>query len=185
MPFVGSIATTQDPNASDSEKGLALTLMLLEAATLGAGHAIVAAVQIGRVARLGDDAVRLAGPAVAGGVTTLEASAIRFSQSSVNGVEAIANSMRTSGWVGPPVDVVSIGGRLITVDNTRVLAAHLTGTPVQAVIRGAGEALPASMAGRFGTATTWGEAVMARIGGQNAAYRAANPLGSWFIGATP
>lgn len=119
------------------------------------------------------------------GAATLESSAIRFSQSSVNGAEAITNSMRASGWVGAPIDVVSIEGRLITVDNTRLLAAQLSGTPVQAVVRGAGEALPASMAGRFGAATTWGEAVTARIAGQNAAYRAANPLGSWFIGVTP
>jgi len=117
--------------------------------------------------------------------TTLESSAIRFSQSSVNGVEEIAASMRANGWVGAPVDVVATQGGLVTVDNTRVLAASLTNTPVQAVVRGAGEALPASMAGRFGAATTWGEAVAARIGGQNAAYRAANPLGSWFIGVTP
>jgi hypothetical protein len=119
------------------------------------------------------------------GVTTLEASAIRFSQSSVNGAGEIAASMAKNGWVGAPVDVVSVGGRLVTVDNTRVLAAHMTGTPVQALVHGAGEALPASMAGRFGTATTWGGAVEARIAGQNAAYRAANPLGSWFIGVTP
>jgi hypothetical protein len=119
------------------------------------------------------------------GAATLESSAIRFSQSSVNGVEEIAASMRANGWVGAPVDVVSVEGRLITVDNTRVLAASMTNTPVQAVVHGAGEALPASMAGRFGAATTWGEAVVARIAGQNAAYRAANPLGSWFIGATP
>jgi RHS repeat-associated protein len=126
------------------------------------------------------------GTAVAAeGAATLESSAIRFSQSSVNGVEEIAASMRANGWVGAPVDVVSVEGRLITVDNTRVLAASMTNTPVQAVVHGAGEALPASMAGRFGAATTWGEAVVARIAGQNAAYRAANPLGSWFIGATP
>jgi len=130
-------------------------------------------------------ALRSAATAAARGVTTLESSAIRFSQSSVNGAEAITNSMRASGWVGAPIDVVSIEGRLITVDNTRLLAAQLSGTPVQAVVRGAGEALPASMAGRFGAATTWGEAVTARIAGQNAAYRAANPLGSWFIGVTP
>jgi hypothetical protein len=119
------------------------------------------------------------------GATTLESSAIRFSQSSVNGAEEIAASMAKNGWVGAPVDVVSVGGRLVTVDNTRVLAAHMTGTPVQALVHGAGEALPASMAGRFGAATTWGEAVTARIAGQNAAYRAANPMGSWFIGVTP
>ncbi len=119
------------------------------------------------------------------GARTLESSAIRFSQSSVNGAEEIAASMAKNGWVGAPVDVVSVGGRLVTVDNTRVLAAHMTGTPVQALVHGAGEALPASMAGRFGAATTWGEAVTARIAGQNAAYRAANPMGSWFIGVTP
>jgi filamentous hemagglutinin len=103
----------------------------------------------------------------------------------VNGAGDIAASMAKNGWVGAPVDVVSVGGRLVTVDNTRVLAAHMTGTPVQVLIHGAGEALPASMAGRFGAATTWGEAVMARIAGQNAAYRASNPLGSWFIGVAP
>ena len=48
--------------------------------------------------------------AAAEGVATLDASAIRFSQSSVNGVEEIANSMRASGWVGSPVDVVSMEG---------------------------------------------------------------------------
>jgi hypothetical protein len=127
------------------------------------------------------------GPSYAaeGGVTTLEASAIRFSQSSVNGVESIANSMRASGWVGAPIDVVSVEGQLITVDNTRVLAAYLTETPVQAMIHSAGEALPAAMTGRFGAAITWGEAVMTRIAGQNAAYQTAYPLGSWFIGVTP
>jgi filamentous hemagglutinin len=71
---------------------------------------------------------------------------------------------------------------LVTVDNTRVLAAHMTDTPVQAIVHGVGDALPASMAGRFGNATTWGEAVLYRIGNQNAAYRSLFPGGSWFIG---
>ncbi len=124
------------------------------------------------------------------GARTLSSSEILFSQSSVRGVEEIAASMRASGWVGAPVDVVSIEGRLITIDNTRVLAAHLTGTPVQAIIHGASEALPASMAGRFVSAsgveaTTWGEAVLTRIGNQSAGYRSAYPLGSWFTGMGP
>jgi RHS repeat-associated protein len=127
----------------------------------------------------------VAGGMIARGPTTLDSSAIRFSQSSVNGVDAITASMRANGWVGAPVDVVSFQGRLITLDNTRVLAAQLTNTPVRAAIHGAGEALPSSMAGRFGSARTWGEAVKVRIAKQNAAYRAANPLGSWFIGAIP
>jgi hypothetical protein len=75
----------------------------------------------------------------------------------VKGVEAIANSMKASGWVGAPIDAVSVEGRLITVDNTRLLAAHLTDTPVHAVIHDAGEALPASMAGRFAAQVAqWG-----------------------------
>src|SRR5262249_42143889 len=113
-----------------------------------------------------------------------------ISQSSVRGVEEIAASMRASGWVGAPVDVVLIGDRLITIDNTRVLAAHLTGTPVQAIVHGAGEALPASMAGRFVSAsgveaTTWGEAVLIRIGNQSDVYRIVYPLGSKVTGVAP
>jgi RHS repeat-associated protein len=120
--------------------------------------------------------------AAAKGVTTLDASAIRFSQSSVNGVGEIAQSMAAKGWTGAPIDVVQMESGLVTVDNTRLLAAQMTNTPVQAVIRGAGEALPASMAGRFGNATTWGEAVLYRIGNQNAAYRSLFPNGSWAVG---
>lgn len=150
--------------------------------------AVNAAMAVGDVflvKALATGALKAAGRGAARGATTLESSAIRFSQSSVNGAGEIAASMAKNGWVGAPVDVVSVGGRLVTVDNTRVIAAHMTGTPVQAFVHGAGEALPASMAGRFGAATTWGEAVAARIAGQNAGYRAANPLGSWFVGVTP
>lgn len=116
------------------------------------------------------------------GATVLDASAIRFSQSSVNGVGEIAQSMAAKGWAGAPIDVVRMESGLVTVDNTRLLAAHMTNTPVQAVVRGAGQALPASMAGRFGNATTWGEAVLHRIGNQNTAYRSLFPNGSWAVG---
>jgi RHS repeat-associated protein len=121
-----------------------------------------------------------------GSVTTLRSSEVLFSQSSVNGAEAIASSMRSNGWLGAPIDIVLIEGRLIAVDNTRLMAAHLSGTPVQAVIRAADEVLPASMAGRFGSeAATWGEAILARIAQQNATYRSRFPLGSWFTGVNP
>jgi hypothetical protein len=98
--------------------------------------------------------------------------------------------MAANGWKGAPIDVVKMGDGLVTIDNTRLLAAHMTGTPVQAAIRGANEALPASMAGRFVSrggveATTWGEAVMIRIGNQNAAYRSLFPNGSWAVGVSP
>jgi RHS repeat-associated protein len=120
---------------------------------------------------------------------TVDPSNILLSQSSVRGVNVIANSMRAEGWKGPPIDLVSIGGKLISIDNTRVLAAHLAKISVRGVIHRAEEALPASMAGRFmsrsGTeATTWGEAVMTRIGNQNKAYRTANPMGSRITGSS-
>jgi hypothetical protein len=53
-----------------------------------------------------------------------------------------------------------MGDNLITVDNTRLLSAHMTNTPVQALVHGAADARLAAMAGRFGNATTWGEAVI-------------------------
>jgi hypothetical protein len=120
-------------------------------------------------------------------ITTLDPSKILFSQKSVRDVDPIVASMRAKGWSGAPVDVVAIGSRTITVDNTRILAAHMTGTPVQAVVHAADEALPASMANRFvlksgAAATTWGEAVMTRIENQGAAYRNAHPAGSWATG---
>ena len=138
-------------------------------------------------AELGGIAVAVA---ARGGATTLEASEILFSQSSVNGVEEIALSMRANGWVGAPIDVVSVNGRLITVDNTRVAAATMTDTPVQATIHSANELLPASMSGRFvsregAEAATWGEAISTRIGNQNGLYRELYPEGSWYIGVNP
>jgi len=63
-------------------------------------------------------------------------SSINFSQSSVNGVDEIARSMRANGWVGDPIDVVRPpDGSLATIDNTRVLAAHQAGIDVQTTIR--------------------------------------------------
>jgi len=99
--------------------------------------------------------------------------------------------MRASGWVGAPVDVVAMeNGSLVTLDNARVMAAYLTGTRVQATIRGLDELLPGSMAGRFvssagAEATTWGEAVMTRIMNQNTTFRSLFPNGSWYTGVGP
>jgi hypothetical protein len=76
---------------------------------------------------------------------------------------------------------------LTTVDNTRLLAASLIGTPVQATIFNASAAIEESQAVRFIGAngelpSTWGEAVSNRIGNQNFLYRTANPTGSWATG---
>lgn len=122
--------------------------------------------------------------AAEGGIQTLDASAIRFSQSSVNNVGEIADSMAANGWQGSPVTVVRMAdGSLTTVDNTRVLAAGLTGTPVQATIFDAGASIDASQAIRFvgpngGLPTTWGDAVLNRIGNQNSLFRTTYPSGS-------
>ncbi|WP_143742420.1 hypothetical protein [Roseateles chitinivorans] len=65
------------------------------------------------------------------GVTSLSPASIRFSQSSVNGVEEIAASMRANGWKGAPIDVVRMSdGSLTTFDNTRLLAAQRAGINV-------------------------------------------------------
>ncbi len=49
--------------------------------------------------------------------------------------------MRARDWQGTPIDVVRLpDGTFVTVDNTRLLAAHRAGIEVRAVIREAGEA---------------------------------------------
>ncbi|HEX4341007.1 MAG TPA: toxin TcdB middle/N-terminal domain-containing protein [Polyangiaceae bacterium] len=136
-------------------------------------------------ARVGPRPVLGAASSVAGkGVAVLSADAIRFSQSSVNGVGAIAESMAAKGWVGAPIDVVRMQSGLVSVDNTRLLAASMTDTPVRALIHDAGDAIPPIMARRFDNATTWGEAVQSRIGDQNAIYRTQYPEGSWATGVS-
>jgi hypothetical protein len=113
---------------------------------------------------------------------------VRFSQSSVNGVDEIASSMGANGWVGDPIDVVRMpDGTLTTIDNTRLLAANEAGINVQANIHAFDDVLPSSFVDRFttpkgGVPATWGDAVLNRIGGQNAPFRSSNPFGSWFTG---
>ncbi len=119
---------------------------------------------------------------------SVPASTVRFSQSSVNGAAEIEASMRANGWVGDAIDVVRMpDGGLTSLDNTRLLAANRAGIDVQASIRGFDEALPSSLVGRFTTAkggvpSTWGDAVMNRIGNQSAGYGTANPFGSGVTG---
>jgi len=118
------------------------------------------------------------------GVNNISPSSIRFSQSSVNGVDDIAASMSANGWKGAPIDVVKMpDGLLTTVDNTRVLAADLAGIDVRAVVHRSTDALPAKFIERFttrsgGAPQTWGNAVLNRIGNQNSLYRNTYPFGS-------
>jgi len=81
---------------------------------------------------------------------TFSSSSVRFSQSSVNGVEEIATSMQVNGWKGEPIDIVKMkDGIFTTVDNTRLLAAQKTGIDVQAVAHNYDDLIPEDMAKRF------------------------------------
>lgn len=113
---------------------------------------------------------------------------IRFSQSSVNGAAEIEASMRANGWVGDAIDVVRMrDGGLTSIDNTRLLAAKRAGIDVQANVHGFDDPIASELAARFVsrkgvTPSTWGEAIMNRIGGQNSVYRSTYPFGSPFTG---
>lgn len=107
----------------------------------------------------------------------LDADGILFSQSNVrSSLPEIVQSMRANGWQGAPIDVVEMpDGSLVAVDNTRLAAARLTGTPVQATIRGFDEAFPVardtwnkyfSDLATGERPGTWGEAVLNRIARQ-------------------
>ena len=87
------------------------------------------------------------------------------------------------------IDVVRLAdGKLTTLDNTRVLAASRAGVNVQARIHNATDAIPASISGRFADRagnipTNFGEAVLNRIGRQNAGFRRNYPNGSQITGS--
>jgi hypothetical protein len=121
-------------------------------------------------------------------VESLSPGAIRFSQSSVNGLDEITASMRANGWQGPPVDVVRMSdGTLVTLDNTRVLAAHEAGIDVQAVFHEGSSSLPTEFIERFttprgGVPKTWADAVSNRVGNQNGPFRNTYPNGSPYTG---
>ncbi len=108
----------------------------------------------------------------------LDAEGVLFSQSSVRqSLPKLVDYMKANGWGDlPPIDVVRMSdGSLIAVDNTRLAAAKLTGTPVQATIRGFDEAFPIErdLYNQYFSnlvtgerAATWEEAVLNRIARQ-------------------
>jgi hypothetical protein len=129
----------------------------------------------------------------------LDANEILFSQSNVrSSLPQIAESMRANGWQGARIDVVRMSdGSLIAVENTRLAAAKLTGTPVQATIRGFDEAFPLARdpynkyfynltTGE--RAGTWGEAALNRVSRQQQwapLWYERYPMGSPFTGVNP
>jgi hypothetical protein len=97
-------------------------------------------------------------------------------------IVATVASMKANGWMGAPIDVVRMAdGTVVTLDNTRVLAAGQAGINVQAVVHDAGEALPPSQIQRFttsaGAPSTWGQAAQNRIQNQGAAFSNRYPNG--------
>jgi hypothetical protein len=76
-------------------------------------------------------------------------------------------------------------GGLTAVDNTRLAAASLSETPVQAVIRSFDEVFPATRAGGNLQGATWGEALTNRIGAQRPGWQSLYPNGSPFTGVHP
>jgi RHS repeat-associated protein len=156
----------------------------------GAAMSIVAPI-------MAETAVEMAGSALAAraaisesassNVVTLDASAIRFSQSNVrNSLPQLTSSMKANGWQGAPIDVVKMAdGSLTAIDNTRLAAAGLSNTRVQATIRGFGEAFPSTRAGGNLRGETWGEAVLNRIAGQKPAWQRLYPNGSSVTGVHP
>jgi hypothetical protein len=94
--------------------------------------------------------------------------------------------MKANGWQGAPIDVVRMAdGGLTAVDNTRLAAAALSKTPVQAVVRDFDEAFAAARAGGNLQGGTWGEAVMSRIADQKPGWQQLYPNGSPFTGVHP
>lgn len=117
-------------------------------------------------------------------------SMVKFSQSSVNGWGNITENMSKSGWRWwlEPIDIVRMkDGTLITLDNTRLLAAHDAQIEIRAIIRNYNDPLPKDFINRFktkkdGLPSTWGEAVQYRINNQVKSYINANENGSRLVG---
>lgn len=76
--------------------------------------------------------------------------------------------MKKNGYQGDPIDVVDTVDGLVTVDHTRAaVALELGMDEIPARIHAPTELLPSNMQGRFGNATTWGEAIAQRASSQH------------------
>ncbi|WP_143702361.1 hypothetical protein [Xanthomonas oryzae] len=110
-----------------------------------------------------------AGQALGGEVININPADLRWTQRTAGGngrADMLRDSIGSQGYSGDPIDVVSTADGIVTVDHTRAAVALEQGiTSIPATMHLPGDSLPSSMIGRFGDATTWGEA---------AAYRAAN-----------
>ena len=116
---------------------------------------------------------------------TFSTASIRFSQTSINGLEEIVINMKANGWKGDPIDIVKMQDKIYTtVDNTRLAAAQLAGIDVKAVAHNFDDLIPEEVATRFADKKgnlpkTWGEAVKNRIANQNKSFRTSNENGTF------
>ncbi len=178
--------------------GPALTKMIMRELTVGIFSAGVGS-GVGRAAVFARGAAVGRGVVSEGGmfaqiskladIQTLDHSAIKFTQASVNDVDALTQSMKINGWKGAPIDVVRLSrGVLVSMDNTRLLAASRANIPVKAIIHEGSQPLSIKLAERFttkkgGVPSTWEEAALYRINKQNYLYRDKYPSGSGITGA--
>lgn len=113
---------------------------------------------------------------------------IRFSQNSVNNARPLIGSIAQHGWLDGPIDAVRMtDGRLTTVDNTRLLAAHTVNRSVLVRVHESGDPIPLDQHFRFldkkgVPARTWGEAIDLRLRRQASDYRRTYPSGSPWTG---
>ncbi|WP_196487177.1 DUF637 domain-containing protein, partial [Burkholderia territorii] len=108
--------------------------------------------------------------AAAGGtVVDVNPADLRWTQRTAGGngrADTLRQSIAQNGYAGSPIDVVQTTDGIVTVDHTRAAIALEQGiTSIPATLHLPTDPLPPDMVGRFGNATTWGDA---------AAYRAAN-----------
>ena len=132
------------------------------------------------------------------GLVDLDPSTVRFSQTTVKQqgatITRLVESMQKNGFVVEPdrlIDVVRMpDGQLTSLDNTRILAAQRAGVSIKARLFDYTDPLPNDLdyisrfIGRKGEVpTTYGDAVMNRIGKQSAVYRNLYPYGSPYTGS--
>jgi hypothetical protein len=103
----------------------------------------------------------------------------------VQGVMQMAGGLQVSynAQHALPIAVRMPDGLITAVDNTRVVAAQHAGIAVKVSVHAFDESLPPDVVARFttrkgGVPSTWGEALINRIGRQNSSYRG---ISAWFI----
>jgi filamentous hemagglutinin len=128
---------------------------------------------LGNFAPPPESASEYANAAERGAVELIDPATLRWTQTSAGGNgraaiwwDRLNPSSSYNAYPLEPIDVVRTTDGLTTLDHTRAAVALENGiTNIPARVHLPTDPLPASMSGRFGSSTTWGEA---------AAYRAAN-----------